>query len=369
MSETNAVTELAPEAPGASGDDTRPAPQDQGGAQPGSLSRQADSAAQDDSIDGAYERALARLKAERPGDGGEEKISSEPGQAVSSQDGEDDSILGAENPSTSDAEATGDPPEREDDSSAEDKAPEDWDASLRKAYEDLPAQARAELKRVHNSLQAGFTKAMQRLAEERKNLPERTRELLEISARFERDPQETLTELAARKGLDLRFGPTQEEPPPEFESSEQLALWAAQRAEQNLERRLQQQEKAREAEQVVKQAEAELERELEQASRLPSWQQLQPAVLERLSKTPALSVQQAYDLEMVPKLRQLAEEGRLAKAELASLKKAQEKAKRDAFSPVGGVGSGREPKEYEGLSKTEIAMLRAERRLGRSAAG
>lgn len=291
------------------------------------------------------------------------------GDGASTQTGADG---GAADPDTSKAGATAATPA---DSTLQ--APQDWPREWTERYAALPTdEARQMVLAMNKDMTAGLQKGLQTLAQQRQgneslfDAMKRTghesgevEALLDLSARFKDDPRGVLETLADQAGVELA-SLAAEAPPPEFADAAALAKWASDKARRDLERQMRTERQREDAERQKAQVNERFQRELKEAgAKYGDLQQQWPAVVETLTAHPLLSVEQAYKLARYDALAQQVGTVDALRAEVATLKAAEETRRKAATQPPGRGGNGREAPPPQGLSRGEAAMARAERRL------
>lgn len=291
------------------------------------------------------------------------------GDGASTQTGADG---GAADPDTSKAGAAAATPA---DSTLQ--APQDWPREWTERYAALPTdEARQMVLAMNKDMTAGLQKGLQTLAQQRQgneslfDAMKRTghesgevEALLDLSARFKDDPRGVLEALADQAGVELA-SLAAEAPPPEFADAAALAKWASDKARRDLERQMRTERQREDAERQKAQVNERFQRELKEAgAKYGDLQQQWPAVVETLTAHPLLSVEQAYKLARYDALAQQVGTVDALRAEVATLKAAEETRRKAATQPPGRGGNGREAPPPQGLSRGEAAMARAERRL------
>ena len=257
------------------------------------------------------------------------------------------------------------------------QAPQDWPREWAERYAALPTdEARQMVLAMNKDMTAGLQRGLQTLAQQRQgneslfdamkrtgHEPGEVEALLDLSARFKDDPRGVLERLAEQAGLSLATL-AQEEAPPEFADAAALAKWASDKARRDLERQLRAERQREDAERQKAQVRERFQAELKAAGeKYADLKQQWPAVVEVLSAHPLLSVEQAYKLARYDALAAQVGTVDALRAELASLKAAEETRRKQATQPAGRGGNGRVAPPPTGLSRGEAALARAERRL------
>lgn len=331
-----------------------------------------------DDVDAAFERAAARRTASQQDSSGSADAA---GQTAPPTDADAPAAEGASTraddsaaePATTDSATPTDGPASQEAGDSIVTAPDDWPSALRERFDALGDQdARRIVLDMQRDLQAGFTKATQKLAEARTALPARAQELLAIDEQFSANPREVIAGLARDAGIDVFFereGPAEEVP--EFESAADMARWAREQAFKQLKADMAAEREAQTTAEHEQQARQALQAELNDAEKIPGFAEARPQVLARLRDNPNLSVSDAFTLVQAGGLRKLAEDGQRLKAENASLRKELESMKKRSTAPLRGVGAGSEQRPAEGYSATETAFERAARKVakGRASVG
>lgn len=226
-------------------------------------------------------------------------------------------------------------------------APSDWPQDWQANFDSLPDEGKGLALKMHNDLQSGFTRAMQRVADERRSnaelfdsmeqanaTPADVASLLETAIQFETDPKGTLRLLAGRKNIDLFFEPQAPAGEiPEFSTQAEMAAWLSEQNEKRLDARLAQKEAEHAEKLKASEAKAKLRNELEEAAKLPGFAQLRDGVMVRLGNTPGLSVSDAYRLERFSAIEAEASQAGKLKARVAELEGQLEAAAKKVTSP------------------------------------
>lgn len=282
---------------------------------------------------------------------------------------------GAADPDTSKAGAAAPP-----DSTLQ--APQDWPREWTERYAALPTdEARQMVLAMNKDMTAGLQKGLQTLAEQRRgseslfDAMKRTgheagevEALLDLSTRFKDDPRGVLEALAEQAGVELA-SLAAEAPPPEFADAAALAKWASDKARRDVERQLRAERQREDAERQKADVQQRFQRELADAGqKFGDLKQHWPAVVETLTAHPLLSVEQAYKLARFDEVAKTVATVDALRAEVASLKAAEEARRKAATQPAGRGGNGRAAPPPAGQSRAESAMARAERRLAANGA-
>jgi hypothetical protein len=267
------------------------------------------------------------------------------------------------------------------------EAPKDWPQADRERFAKLPEDGRKLVMDQYQNMRAGLTRANESLARERDQLgvlnqtmrqhgaePGAVSELVELSARFESDPQLVIQQLAQQKGLKVHFGdaPTpaaDEGGIPEFKTTAEMVTFIENRALERV-RKEQTAEQQRAAEQGKREARlTELRTQFTAAKKdIPDFGSYEQSVLDTLAKAPNLSVTQAYRLASYDALAATAGEVPALRAEISALKAEAEAARKRATAPPRAEAPGANGKaNAAGESPGMRALARAQRKLSAQA--
>ncbi len=267
------------------------------------------------------------------------------------------------------------------------EAPKDWPQADRERFAKLPEDGRKLVMDQYQNMRAGLTRANESLARERDQLgvlnqtmrqhgaePGAVSELVELSARFEAEPQLVIQQLAQQKGLKVHFGdapaPAADEGAmPEFKSTADMAAFIENRALERF-RKEQSAEQQRAAEQGKREARLnELRTQFTAAKKdIPDFGTHEQSVLDTLAKAPNLSVTQAYRLASYDAVAAAAAELPALRAENSALKAEAEAARKRATAPPRPEAPGTNGKASDaGQSPGMRALARAQRKLSAQA--
>ena len=262
------------------------------------------------------------------------------------------------------------------------QAPQDWPREWTERFAALPTdEARQVVLAMNKDMTAGLQKGLQTLAQQRQgneslfesmkqtgHEPGEVVALLGLSARFKDDPRGVLEELATQAGIPLAA--LQDDAPPEFADAAALAKWASDKAKRDLRRELDVERKQVTAAQQQQYHRDTFNAELKAAAdQYADLQTHWPAVADRISTNPLLTVSQAYQLARFGDLQAALGERDALKREVAALKAADEARRKAATAPPGGQGGrGAEQTAPASLSRAEQAFQRAQRRLAANGA-
>ncbi len=220
------------------------------------------------------------------------------------------------------------------------KAPEDWPAERRAAFDAMHPEAKTQVLGFYKDMHSGFTHAMTKLAERETQ----HQDLFNLDKQFQTDPKGVLAELAKRASLEIFFerpAPANEIPanvladPTKY--AEHIANEATRRAQQIVADENAKRDKAAR----TKEASDQLTREFKDAAAAhKDFESHRGAVAQLLQKAPALTVEEGYRLATYDALVQRVNEGETAKRELAALQAETERQKKDAARLPAGAGNG-----------------------------
>lgn len=254
-------------------------------------------------------------------------------------------------------------------------APDDWPEDYKARFAALPTDdARNMLLDTYKGMQRAFTESTAEVAQIRKDHKDlietvekhgvdaaEAARVLNLSATFAENPRKVLQQLAAQAGVEVFFErPLAQGEVPEFKDSAEMAEWVRQDALAQL-RRESEAEKAKLAEERERENHRNaLRDELAKVRETygERFTAAQPAVMERLLKP--VSIEDAFHLVNLPSLRQQAEEGARAKADLAAARAELEALRKRATVPPAGVnGQGHHKVDDSRMSTAERAVSRA----------
>lgn len=254
-------------------------------------------------------------------------------------------------------------------------APDDWPEDYKARFAALPNdEARAMLLDTYKGMQRAFTESTAEVARVRKDHEDLIKtvethgvdaaeaaRVLKLSASFAENPRQVLQQLAAQAGVEVFFErPLPKGEMPEFKDAAEMAEWVRQDALAKL-RVEREAEEARVAEERERETHRNRMREELATVRKTygeNFTKAQTAVMERLLAP--LSIEDAYHLVNLPTLRQQAEEGTRAKADLAAARAELEATRKRATQPPAGVnGTGQQSVDESRLSPAERSVRRA----------
>lgn len=317
----------------------------------------------------AHARALAKLSADQ---GADAKASGE------AADGKESTLVPDQQAGGSDAAATGTGDAGKPGSQAAGAdgapaapastldAPADWPEKQRAAFSGLPEAARATVLSFYRDMQAGFTRATQKLAAERESIGE----LAKLRDAFEKDPKAVLADLAKAKNVELFFErPLPEGQVPDFKDAAEMAQWVADKVARETVKAREVERGSERARQEAAQAEADVKRELGEATgKFADFGAHREAVFGVLLRAPGLKVEEAYQLATYPALMKAAGNLEALKRENATLKaEAERRAKLASAPPQAAAANGRAKEPLDHLSPAQRAYKRAQARINASA--
>lgn len=244
------------------------------------------------------------------------------------------------------------------------EAPADWPAQLQEQFTKLPEDARPMVLGIAKDLQAGFTRAMQSLADERNHYGE----LRDQEQKFKADPKGFIQSLAQQANVEVFFErPLPEGEVPNFESPKDMALWAKEEAKRELLAEQAKRESASQAEADKTARDQEIASEFRTAAAdLPDFGDHREGVLNVMAGSMArgrVTVGEAYRLATYDGLYKLAQEGQKAHKELTKLRAEVERNKKTSTTPPKSKTAGELNPEEKHLSPGMRAYQRAQRKI------
>lgn len=238
--------------------------------------------------------------------------------------------------------------------------PKDWPEAHRARFEKLPQEGRALVLDIQKDFQRGLTIATNKLAE----MSRGNQEAIETAKQFQADPKATILALAKRAGIEVFLEkPAAAGKIPEFKTTEEMAQWAADEAAKRTAETLRTEREQAAAETAKKAADDGLRAEFQQASKdHADFATHKEKVLDILSQTPDLSVDNAYRLATYEGLKKLAQDGDAAVRELAALKATIETERKRATAPTPPAPAGKSQGDTSHLSAAQRAFSRASAR-------
>lgn len=306
-----------------------------------------------------------------------EKLNSQPAsteEPAASSDSTPSGDKGDQNEATS-SDATGEKRSNHSNVSDSIAAPQDWSAEEQEAFKALPNdESRQQVSGFYKRFQGAFTQAMQSNAQAKQALRDRESQfegLANLLPLFESGSEGVKTaikQLATNYGVDIwTEKPLPEGEMPQFESVQEAAIWAKDQALQTLKN------DAKAAQDTESQRQAKLANDKQISDEFVSAKQSIPdfnnhheSVLHVMSESMArgrMTPEQGYKVATYDGLRQIAQDGIMAKAELAELKKSIEQQKARSTNPSPGNGGSTVTKLPTDASRGESLLARAKRKI------
>lgn len=255
------------------------------------------------------------------------------------------------------------------------KAPDDWSAQARAAFDGLPNDdARSQLLGMYQDMHRQFTESQQSMAQLRGGYealhkefesgnytPADAQRLIKLDSQFNSDPKGVIQHLAQQAGMEVWFErPLAAGEIPKFDNEAQLAEWVRnQTLEQVRAERDAAERKAKDDAELQRHRD-DLSRQLEEASKKHGerFGTQRTAVFDRLVQP--LSIEDAFALVTLPELRAQAERATQLAADLAKAHSELEATRKRASGSVqGAVGGEQSGEDLSKLSPVERAARRA----------
>ncbi len=240
-------------------------------------------------------------------------------------------------------------------------APADWPEKQRAEFGKLPDEARQTVLGFYRDMQAGFTRATQKLAAERDSLGE----LVATRDAFARDPKGTLAQLAKNAGVEIFFDrPLPAGQLPEFKDAAEMARWVTEQVAQEATKARTAERAQSERAQAMREAQDAVTRELGEAkAKFADFDTHRAAVFGVLERAPGLKVEEAYQLATYANLLKGAGQADALRREIVTLKAELEKRAKLATAPPALGLNGKSKEDLSHMSPGQRAYKRAQARL------
>lgn len=260
------------------------------------------------------------------------------------------------------------------------EAPANWPADRRETFSKLPKEARDLTLAFNKEMQAGYTQATTKLAQQTKGhetlagtmreigmSPEQAVETLQLAKGFRDDPKGTLQKLAKQAKVEVFFErPLPAGEAPKFDSPQEMADWVAKQTQEQLDRNAQTRDAANTQKAAVKAAEDDIRTQFtDLAKNNKDFEQHRAAVVDRMaSMVEHPTAQDAYDLILtLPRLKAAAVQGAKDKAALAVANKELETIRKKLTgTPRVSTQRGTAARK-PGETRASSAMERAQKRI------
>jgi len=246
-------------------------------------------------------------------------------------------------------------------------APEDWPKEIQERFGALPNDdARQQVVDLYKPMHQAFTQITSERAQERKD----NAELFQLQERFNSGAEGAKTviqEIAEQAGIkEVYFEkPLPAGEIPDFENPADLVNFAVKQATENLRKENADRQTDEDRATSEKEAHETLKKELTQAATdHEDFADRRNQVVELLTETPGLTVEQAYRLSVWDGLVEMGQQAETLKTDLATANSEIDKLKAGITTPLPGNKTGEEdPPEWKNLSAAERAHKRAQRKI------
>lgn len=322
-----------------------------------------------DPFEAAYERGQERLNGSEDnnssdGDqaGGDTDSNLDPDTAGTEQAGGDTDST-PESSATSEAEgdtASGDSVDVDSTPDSTVEAPEHWPNEFKAKFDGLNSEARQVVLDMSTSMQAGFTRKTQDLADLRKG----HEGAIDLQGKFVTDPKGVITELARQANVEIFFDrPLPEGEIPDFDNKEDLVKWMANENDRRLDAKLKARDEESDRVFAEKHETETLERDFVETIRShDDFMDHETAITELMNSTPGLHPEKAYRLATYDALHEQALKAPGLEAEVSRLNQEMKVIKARSTEPGPGFNGDTQVTD-EPDDPFEAAYVRAQRKL------